>query len=108
MSNFKIAIIYFSATHVTKTYAEVIHQELLRRAGEAQLMDVTAYAARQKSLPVDDFDGFIFGFPVFADFAPSVINEWLPTLDGKGKKCAMFFTYGGRTTGYAYLFTLPT
>jgi ferredoxin len=105
MSDFKVALIYFSATHVTKTYAEVIHEELLKRGCEALLMDVTGYGARQKLLPVDDFDGFVFGFPVFADFAPSVINEWLPTLDGKGRKCATFFTYGGRTTGYAHFHT---
>lgn len=53
----------------------------------------------------DDFDGFIFGFPVFSDFAPSVINAWLPTLDGRGKRCTMFFTYGARTTGYAHFHT---
>jgi ferredoxin len=105
MPDFKIALIYFSATNVTKTYAEVIHKELLRRECEAQLINVTGYSSRQEFLPVDDFNGFIFGFPVFADFAPSVINEWIPTLDGKGKKCAMFFTYGARTTGYAHFHT---
>jgi Fe-S-cluster-containing hydrogenase component 2 len=85
--------------------AEVIQKELLERGCEARLIDVTGYSARQEPLPVDDFDGFIFGFPVFADFAPSVINEWIPTLDGKGKRCVTFFTYGARTTGYAHFHT---
>ncbi len=105
MSDLKIAIVYFSATHVTKTYAEVIEKELTESGCSVQLIDVTPHAARQGPLPVDDFDGFVFGFPVFADFAPSVINEWIPTLDGKGKRCATFFTYGARTTGYAHFHT---
>jgi ferredoxin len=105
MSNHKIAIVFFSATNVTKTYARAIQEQLPSTGGEAELIDVTPYLARQKSLPVDNFSGFIFGFPVYADFAPRVINEWLPTLKGRGKKCAMFFTYGARTTGYAHFHT---
>jgi len=105
MTDSRIPLVYFSATDVTKTYAEVIQEELLKRGCEAQLINVTSYSARQEPLSVDGFDGFIFGFPVFADFAPSVINEWIPTLDGKGKRCAMFFTYGARTTGYAHFHT---
>ena len=105
MTDLKIGLVYFSATHVTKTYAEVMRDELLGRGCEAQLIDVTGYSARQAPLPVDNFDDFIFGFPVFADFAPSVINEWIPTLDGRGKRCATFFTYGARTTGYAHFHT---
>ncbi|MBN1312415.1 MAG: EFR1 family ferrodoxin [Anaerolineae bacterium] len=105
MIDLKIAIVFFSATDVTRTYAKDIQEELHNRGCKAQLINVTTYASRQESLPVDDFDGFIFGFPVFGDFAPSVINEWLPMLDGKGKKCATFFTYGARTTGYAHFHT---
>jgi Fe-S-cluster-containing hydrogenase component 2/flavodoxin len=106
MADFKIALVYFSATHVTKTVAEVIREELLGRGCETRLINVTSYAARQAPFPTDDFDGFIFGFPVFADFAPSVINGWIPTLDGGGKRCATFFTYGARTTGYAHFHTM--
>jgi ferredoxin len=105
LADYRIALVYFSATHVTHTYAGVIRQALLDHGGEVPLFNVTAHASRQKALPIDDFDGLIFGFPVFADFAPSVINAWLPTLNGQGKRCAMFFTYGGRTTGYAHFHT---
>ena len=105
MAECTIALVYFSATNVTHTYAGVMREALLDHGCEVQLFNVTAYAARQEPLPVDDFDGFIFGFPVFGDFAPSVINAWLPTLDGKGKRCALFFTYGARTTGYAHFHT---
>jgi NAD-dependent dihydropyrimidine dehydrogenase PreA subunit len=101
----KIALVYFSATHVTHSYAAVMREAFLDRGCEVQLFNVTAYASRQEPLPVNDFDGLIFGFPVFGDFAPSVINAWLPTLDGQGKRCALFFTYGARTTGYAHFHT---
>jgi ferredoxin len=105
MTASRIALVYFSATDVTHTYAQIIREELINRGCGVQLFNVTAYASRQKELPIDDFDGLIFGFPVFADFAPSVINAWLPTLNGRGKKCAQFFTYGARTTGYAHFHT---
>jgi ferredoxin len=105
MPGHTIALVYFSATNVTRTYAEVIEKEMIRKACRVQLINVTAYSSRQASLPLGDFSGFIFGFPVFSDFAPSPINEWIPTLDGKGKPCAMFLTYGGRTTGYAHFHT---
>ncbi|MCJ7626389.1 MAG: 4Fe-4S binding protein [Anaerolineaceae bacterium] len=105
MAENTIALIYFSATDVTHTYARVIQGALLDQGCEVKLFNVTAYASRLEPLPVDEFDGFIFGFPVFADFAPSVINAWLPTLDGQRKKCAQFFTYGARTTGYAHFHT---
>ena len=106
MSDQSIALIYFSGTHVTKTYAQVIEDVLTDSGCAVQLFDVTGYASRQKPLPVDDFQALIFGFPVYADFAPSVINTWLPTLEGKGKPCAQFFTYGARTSGYAHFHTM--
>jgi ferredoxin len=105
MSDFSIAVVYFSATHVTKTYADVIEDELRRQGCEVQSINVTSYDARNTSLPFDKMDGCIFGFPVFADFAPSIINKWIPTLEGKGTPCTTFFTYGARTTGYAHFHT---
>ncbi len=105
MSDRKIALVYFSATDVTHTYAEVMREVLLEQGCAANLLNVTAHAARQEPLPIDGYDSFIFGFPVFADFAPSVINAWLPDLDGQGRECVQFFTYGARTTGYAHFHT---
>lgn len=105
MPDLKIALIYFSATNNTRIYAEVIKEELVKKECKVDLIDVTSYSSRQKPLQLDNYNGFIFGFPVFSDFAPVVINEWLPTLKGKGKKCATYFTYGARTTGYAHFHT---
>jgi ferredoxin len=101
----RIALVHFSATDVTHTYARVMRDALLELGREADLLNVTSHAARQKPLPLDDYASAIFGFPVFADFAPSVINDWLPGLDGRGKACTQFFTYGARTSGYAHFHT---
>jgi ferredoxin len=105
LSDHSIALIYFSGTHVTKTYAHVIRDAFSDLGCNVQLFDVTSYKSRQEPLPLDDFQAAIFGFPVYADFAPSVINDWLPTLIGNGKPCAQFFTYGARTSGYAHFHT---
>ena len=105
MADLKIALVYFSATNVTHTYIQTIQEGLLGQGCTVQSFNVTTHASRQNSLPFDGYNCVIFGFPVFFDFAPSVINEWLPTLDGRGKKCATFFTYGARTTGYAHFHT---
>jgi ferredoxin len=102
MKNLKIAIVCFSGTNVTKSYAEVIHAQLTENGCETRLIDITPFSARQTPLPVDEYHGFVFGFPVYADFLPCVIDGWLPTLDGSGKPCAVFVTYGGRTSGYAH------
>ncbi len=96
---------YFSATNVTRTYAGFIGREVSGRGCEVRLFDVTAHWARREQLPVERFDAFVFGFPVFADYAPSVINDWISGLEGEGKKCVQFFTYGGRTSGYAHFHT---
>ena len=105
MTDISIALVYFSATQVTHTYVQVISRALQARGCAVETINVTSYAARQRPLPLKSFTGFLFGVPVFSDFAPSVINDWLPTLDGKGKPCAQFLTYGARTTGYAHFHT---
>lgn len=106
MSDMSIAIVYFSATHVTKMCAEAIQQELQSKGADTQLINVTSYASRQKEFVFDHYTGAIFGFPVYGDFAPNVIDEWIPTLHGNGTSCAMFCTYGARTSGYAHFHTL--
>ncbi|MBN1797347.1 MAG: EFR1 family ferrodoxin [Spirochaetales bacterium] len=106
MKNIKIAIVYFSGTHVTKSYAEVIQAHLTENGFEAQLFDITPFSARRTALPAEQYHGLIFGSPVFADFLPCVMDDWLPTLRGAGKPCAVFVTYGGRTSGYAHFHAL--
>ncbi len=105
MPDLKIAIVYFSATNVTASYANAIQNELTRLGATVHGINITPFESRQNPLPVKDFDGVIFGFPVYSDLAPSVVYDWLEKLDGQGKKCAMFFSYGGRTSGYAHFHT---
>jgi ferredoxin/flavodoxin len=104
-SRLRIAIVYFSATNVTRSYATVIQRHLNEQNCDAHVFDITPHVARQNRLPINQYDAFIFGFPVFADFSPSVIHTWLPTLNGLNKKCAQFFTYGARSSGHAHYHT---
>ncbi len=106
MTELNIAVIYFSATNVTAAYAGAIQKDIEELNARASLINITPLDSRKQDLKLDAYDGVVFGFPVYSDLAPSVVNEWLAGLDGKGKKCAMFFTYGGRTTGYAHFHTL--
>ncbi len=55
MADLKIALVYFSAAHVTHTYAQVIRDEFFDRGCTVQLFNVTAYASRQKKLPINDY-----------------------------------------------------
>jgi NAD-dependent dihydropyrimidine dehydrogenase PreA subunit/flavodoxin len=103
MKDRTISIIYFSATNVTCTYAEVIREQIKDQGWDVRMLNVTSFKSRKKTRL--EGDKFIFGFPVYGDYAPSVINSWLKNLHGEGRRCAMFFTYGGRTTGYAHYHT---
>jgi ferredoxin/flavodoxin len=105
MKNLHIAVVYFSGTNVTKSYAEIIHTQLTKKGCAAELFDITPFYARRTPFSVEPYGGIIFGFPVYADFAPAVVNKWLPSLKGNGTPCAFFVTYGGRTSGYAHYHT---
>jgi ferredoxin len=108
MEKLKIALVFFSGTNVTRQYAEAIRNALAGLGGDPQLVDVTPFAARRDPFPAQGFDAFVFGAPVYADFPPSLVGDWIPTLAGGGKPCAIFVTYGGRTPGHApyHLYTL--
>jgi len=62
-------------------------------------LDITTPEARQPSLDLTSYDGVFFGTPVHACRTPRLVREWLAKLDGQGKKCSTFFTYGGFTVG---------
>lgn len=101
-----IALFYFSATGVTEICAETIQQELEAHGLDVDCVNITAHASRQHSIDFSKYSGVIVGFPVYGDFAPSVVNDWIPTLQGNGTPCAMFCTYGARTSGYAHFHTV--
>jgi ferredoxin len=100
----KIAILYFSGTDVTTTVAQSVFNRLIEKNAQVELIDITPLKAREE---FDDsqFDAFVFGFPVYSDFAPEPINHWLKGWEGKGRKCILFCTYGGRSSGYFHYHT---
>jgi Fe-S-cluster-containing hydrogenase component 2/flavodoxin len=100
----KIGVAYFSGTDVTKIVAQSIYNRLIELGKEAELIDITPKSAREAFSPAS-YDRLIMGFPVYSDFAPPVINEWLAELKGEGKPCALFCTYGARTSGYFHYHT---
>ncbi|MBN1438592.1 MAG: 4Fe-4S binding protein [Anaerolineales bacterium] len=106
----KIAVVCFSGTGVTRSYAEVVRGKLMRRGFGAELIDVTAFSSRAAAFPSRAYGGYIFGAPVYADFPPRPLHDWLSALAGGGRPCAVFVTYGGRTPGYAqyHLYALLT
>ena len=91
----KVMILYFSATGNTKKIAKVIGDTYIQMGCEVTLSDITPYADRQKNIDLKRYDAVVFGAPIHSLRAPRVVREWIKTLEGESKKCAMFFTYGG-------------
>ncbi len=98
----KLAIVFFSATNNTRTVAKVIKNEFETMGAAVDMHDITALADRQKAIDVTPYHALVFGFPVHSLRAPRVAREWLKNINGDGKKCAMFFTYGGFTVHPAH------
>ena len=90
-----IAIPYFSATSNTRKMAKVIKGQFEDLHATVELHDVTTPESRSKNISLSAYDAAIFGFPVHSLRAPRLMRDWLKTLDGKGMKCGMFFTFGG-------------
>ena len=90
-----VLIAYFSATGNTAKMATVIGERFAEVGAEVTLSDVTSYGHRQEGIDLASYEAVVFGAPVHARRAPRVVREWLRTLNGQGKKCSMFFTYGG-------------
>lgn len=102
--NMNILITFFSATGNTKRIADVIHKKLSDLDYSVTMVDITSYSSRKKEIPIDQYDVAFFGFPIYSMRAPRVCREWLQTLDGKGMKCSVFFTYGGFEKNPAHYF----
>ncbi len=91
----KVLILYFSATGNTGKVAKVIKDRFIELGAEVTDRDVTPYMERQKTVNMETYDAVVFGAPIHTWRAPRVVREWMQTLDGQGKKCSTFFTYGG-------------
>jgi ferredoxin/flavodoxin len=91
----KMLILYFSATGNTAKMAAVIGERFAEMGDEVTMSNMTPYVSRQEKIDLAPYDAVVFGSPIHVRRAPRVVREWLRTLDGQGKKCSMFFTYGG-------------
>jgi len=100
----KIALIYFSATNNTANMANFIAKKLesLEKNLKVDEINITNYSERQHKIDIDQYNALFFGFPIYAWRAPKLVRDWLQTLEGKGKKCSVFFTYGGVESGAAH------
>lgn len=90
----KVYMAYFSATGNTAKIAEIIKEKLVELGAEVHSYDITPSEKRQEP-HLDPYDAVIFGFPVYSNRSPRLVREWLQTLDGNGKLCSIFCTYGG-------------
>ncbi len=91
----KVMILYFSATGNTAKIAKVIEEKFTKMGVAVTTSDITSLAGRQQKIDLEPYQAVVFGAPIHSRRAPRVVREWLRTLDGHGKKCSMFFTYGG-------------
>jgi len=91
----KVLMLYFSATGNTRKIAKVIGDTFTTMGTKVTQVDITAHKDHQKTIDLKPYDAVIFGAPIHSWRAPRVVREWMKTLDGRGKKCSMFFTYGG-------------
>jgi len=90
-----VLILYFSATGNTAKIAKVIGEKFKEEGVGVTMSDITPFIERQRKIDLEPYQAVVFGAPVHVRRAPREVRDWLRTLDGKGKKCSMFFTYGG-------------
>ena len=91
----KILMVYFSATGNTAKIGRVISDRLRELGATVDERDITSLSDRKESIDVAPYHAAVFGQPVHSLRAPRIVREWMRTLSGSGKKCAMFFSYGG-------------
>ena len=101
-----IAVIYFSPTGNTAKIAQVIKENLVNLENTVELIDITYHSKRLTKIYIEKYDAFLFGFPIHYWRAPRLIRDWLKTLNGQGKRCSTFFTYGGVHVGSAHSDTI--
>ncbi|MCX5847960.1 MAG: EFR1 family ferrodoxin [Deltaproteobacteria bacterium] len=91
----KLLILYFSSTGITKKIAKVIGDAFTKTGCQVTMSDITSFADRQRIFDLKPYHAVVFGTPINSWRAPRAVREWIRTLNGQGKKCSTFFTYGG-------------
>jgi len=100
-----IGVFYFSATGITELISKHIAMILEWEGHEVKLFNIITPKSRKPDIDFLKFDACFFGFPVFGGRPPTVVDDWMRTLNGKGIKCSMFFTYGARDLEWAHQVT---
>jgi ferredoxin len=75
--------------------AKVIEKKFAEIGAEVSISDITSFVDRHRKIDLSPYQAVVFGAPIHSWRAPRVVRDWLRTLDGQGRKCSMFFTYGG-------------
>ncbi len=91
----RVVIVYFSATGNTRKMVDFIGSYMMNRHISITKIDITSHVDRKEQVSFGGYDAVMFGFPVYSLRAPRVCREWLEKLNGDGKKCSVFFTFGG-------------
>ena len=91
----RILLCYFSATGNTARMAKTAGDAFRHSGAEVEERDITPLSARAMKIDLGPYQAFVIGAPIYSWRAPRVVRQWLRTLDGEGRKCSMFFTYGG-------------
>ena len=91
----KILLCCFSATGNTAAIAEAVGRRLSELGAQVDTLDITLPGNREQPVDMTPYQAAVFGAPIHASRAPRVVRSWMETLDGQGKKCATFFSYGG-------------
>ena len=97
-----IKILYFSATGITESISNHIASILETKGHSVKMTNIITLESRQKIGDFSEYDAYFFGFPVFGGKPPSVTEQWMKTLEGRNKKCSIFFTYGARDLEWAH------
>lgn len=94
----KGAAIYFSGTGNTEFIIKLFKEELKRNEIACTLIDVS-----KKKTINDDYNFFIFGCPIHADFFPDYFMDWIEQniKNGNNRKCIVFSTQAGKTAAGA-------
>lgn len=93
----KLAVIYFSPTHTSRTTALAVAEGLAELGLEAQDFDLTRPEAREGfSLALGEGDVAVVGYPVYAGRVPRVLAEALAGLSGQGALAVPVAVYGNR------------
>ncbi|TFF98211.1 MAG: 4Fe-4S dicluster domain-containing protein [Promethearchaeota archaeon] len=98
----QILMIIFSATNNTQKIGQEIKKQLEELGAKITIYNIANRETRTKALKINNYDGIIFGFPIYAWRSPKPVRAWISKLSGENELCAMFFTYGGIQVGVAH------